>query len=124
MFKTVITRLGTIALMLSGFVPLVTPASAQTAEQPAPPREIEIVVDGGYRPAKITVRQGERVRLRFIRKEYTGCTREVVFPTIGLRRELPPNQPVIVELPALPAGEYEFRCGMNMVRGAITVSAS
>ncbi len=31
---------------------------------------------------------------------------------------------VLVDLPALESGEYEFRCGMNMVRGTIVVSAA
>jgi plastocyanin domain-containing protein len=42
-------------------------------------------------------------------------------PALDLRKELPPNKPVLVDLPALAPGEYEFRCGMNMVRGSITV---
>ena len=59
--------------------------------------------DGGYRPARVEVAAGECVRLRFVRRDYGGCTREVVFPTLGLRRELPTGRPVTVALPALPA---------------------
>lgn len=121
MTRTVVARIQTLTLMLGAFIPLVAPATAR-AETPV--REIEIVVDGGYQPAKVAVKVGERVRLKFVRKEYTGCTREVVIPALELRRELPPNKPVLVDLPALSPGEYEFRCGMNMVRGAITVVAS
>ncbi|UJR84354.1 cupredoxin domain-containing protein [Sandaracinus amylolyticus] len=84
-------------------------------------REIEIVVRGSYQPNRIVVREGERVRLRFVRHEYASCTREVVFPALGIRRELPPHQPVVIELPQLAVGEHEFRCGMNMVRGTIVV---
>ena len=84
-------------------------------------REIEIVVQGTYKPARIEIRQGERVRLKFIRKEYNSCTREVVFPKLNIKRELPPNQPVVIDLPALTPGEYEFKCGMNMIKGMITV---
>lgn len=58
------------------------------------------------------------------RREYTGCAREVVFPSLGIRRELPPNRPVVIELPAtLAPGEYEFKCGMNMIRGTLVVVA-
>lgn len=84
-------------------------------------REIEIVVRGGYHPDRITIAEGERVRLRFVRREHSSCTREVVFPELGIRRELPPHRAVVIELPALPPGEHEFRCGMNMVRGTIVV---
>lgn len=99
--------------------------SPSIAHAEAPPsaqvREIEIVVDGGYQPGRITMAAGERVRLRFIRREHTPCTREVVFPGLDIRRELPTDQPVVIELPALAAGEYEFRCGMNMIRGTLVV---
>jgi plastocyanin domain-containing protein len=84
-------------------------------------REIEVVVEGGYKPKRVEVRKGERIRLRFIRKEHGSCTREVVFPKLGIRRELPTNQPVVIELPALEPGEYEFKCGMNMIKGAVVV---
>jgi plastocyanin domain-containing protein len=84
-------------------------------------REIEVVVEGGYKPKRVEVRKGERIRLRFVRKEHGSCTREVVFPKLGIRRELPTNQPVVIELPALEPGEYEFKCGMNMIKGAVVV---
>ena len=125
MARDFITPLKTVALILSGFAPLVVAAAASLADSVNPPvREIEIVVEGGYKPPQVTVKAGERVRLKFIRKEYTGCTRELVIPALELRRELPANKPVLVDLPALAPGDYEFRCGMNMVRGAITVVAS
>jgi len=95
--------------------------AAADAQHSAEVREIEVIVDGGYQPGRITVTAGERVRLRFIRRDHTPCTREVVFPGLDLRRELPTAQPVVLELPALPAGEYEFRCAMNMIRGLLVV---
>ena len=87
----------------------------------APPRDVSIVVEGGYRSNRIEVTEGERVRLTFTRREYTPCTREVVFPALGIRRTLPTGEAVAIELPALKAGEYEFRCGMNMFRGTLVV---
>ncbi len=86
-------------------------------------RTVDIVVDGGYRPNRITAHAGERIRLRFVRHDYTPCTRDVVFPTLGIRRTLPTDEPVVIELPALEAGEYAFHCGMNMIHGALVVVA-
>ena len=123
MNHSLIARIKNIALILGAFVPLTAHVRAASG-QDALVREVELIVEGGYQPAKIIVKAGERVRLKFVRKEYTGCTRELVIPALELRRELPPNKPVLVDLPALSPGEYEFRCGMNMVRGAITVVAS
>jgi len=109
-----------LALSPLGFT-LSLVGSAQAEETKA--REIEIIVDGGYQPNQIVIQEGERVRLKFVRREYTSCTREVVFPSLDIRRELSPNQPVYIDLPALKPGEVEFRCGMNMVRGKVVVEA-
>lgn len=84
-------------------------------------REIEIIVDGGYKPDRIVIPEGERVRLKFIRKDYSPCTREVVFASLGIRRELPTNTPVVIEIPAQSAGEIPFECGMKMAKGVIVV---
>ena len=112
------------SVVVLGSISLVLPFSAVApvaAEEVPAPREIEIVVEGGHEPSRVSVVQGEQIRLKFIRKEYGGCTRELVIPSIAVRRELPPNKPVIVQWPSLPPGDYEFRCGMNMIRGVITV---
>lgn len=113
-----------LSFLLLGGVPLAAPAAPPVAlERREDVRVIDVVVDAGYAPSRITVRQGERVRLRFVRKDWSGCTREVLIPAWQIRRTLPTNQPVVIDVPTGDAGEYEFRCGMNMVRGTITVSA-
>jgi plastocyanin domain-containing protein len=122
-FSTFITPIKTIAFIIGSLIPTALSGSIAVAQSAPAVHEIEIVVDGGYKPSNITIRTGERVRLKFVRKEYSGCTREVVIPALELRKELPPNKPVFVDLPALSPGQYEFRCGMNMVRGSITVVA-
>lgn len=106
-----------------GAAMMVAPSMARAQQADGGGREVEVVVDQDYQPSRIEVTQGERLRLRFLRRGYGGCTREVVFPTLNLRRELPTNQPVVIELPALPLGETPFQCGMNMVRGVVVVRA-
>jgi len=103
---------------------------ARLGAEPAPPpntqpalREIEIVVAGAYQPSRVELHEGERVRLKFIRKDYGSCTREVVFAKLDIRRELPTGKPVLIDLPALAPGEYTFQCGMNMIRGTLVVLA-
>lgn len=97
-------------------------ADVPAGEQPAPPvRTVEIVVRGGYHPDRVVAKADEPLSLRFVRKEYTGCTLEVVFPTLGIRRTLPPDEPVLIDLGKLPAGEVPFHCGMNMVHGVVVV---
>lgn len=107
-----------LTLASVGAAPLV---STQAHAEEARPREIEIVVDGGYQPSRIVVRQGERVRLKIVRKDYSPCAREIVFPSLDIRRELPVNEPAFIDLPALAPGEVELHCGMKMLRGTIVV---
>ncbi len=112
-----------LALALVSAAPAQVPAPTEAAAAPAEaPARIRVVVAGGrYEPATVTVREGEPVRLTFLREEWSSCTAQVVFPTLGLTRDLPPGEPVEIDLPALPVGETPFRCAMNMVHGTIVV---
>lgn len=67
----------------------VRPASAQAHEH-AKVREIEIVVEGAYKPQRIQLTEAERVRLRFVRKDHGPCTREVILPKLNIKRDYPP----------------------------------
>src|SRR5688572_15739582 len=84
-------------------------------------REVLIRVDRGWSPDAIIVRQGERLRLRLLRESDRRCTREILFPSLGIRRELPVGRPVTVTLRPRHAGTIEFTCGMRMLRGALEV---
>lgn len=106
-------------------------AAAQAAE-PAPippppsaapaPVTVEVVVDGGaYAPSSVTVPAGRPVRVVFTKKDWSGCTREVVFPSLGLKAVLETGKPVAVELPAQAKGTVPFQCGMAMVKGQLVV---
>jgi plastocyanin domain-containing protein len=120
LFKRILTMAG--LSLVGGAVPAI-PAVAQADSSHHQVREIEVIVQGGYTPSRIEVVEGEHVQLRFVRKESGGCTREVVFPALGIRKELPEGQPVVIHLPELKAGEYEFKCGMNMIKGKVIVRA-
>lgn len=78
-----------------------------------------ITVKGGYSPAVVSMRAGTPITLTFDRQETGECTSHVVFGDLGLDAMLPGNAVTDVELPALPAGEYPFACGMNMVHGLL-----
>jgi len=44
-----------------------------------------------------------------------------VLPDFKIRRFLPPLQKTAVEFTPEQAGEYEFTCGMGMLRGKLIV---
>jgi len=92
-------------------------------------QEAAITVRGGYSPDVIVVDAGRPVRLRFIRQETSACTERVVFDAVGpdgmeVSRHLPTGEEVIIDLPALEAGEYPFACQMGMVRGKLIARAT
>lgn len=107
-----------LALLCAAALPWAGPARADRSRDV---REIEITVQGGYEPDRIEVVEGQTVQLKFIRKESSGCSREIVFPALGIRKELPQNEPVVIPLPPLKPGEYGFECGMKMLKGKIVV---
>lgn len=84
-------------------------------------QEVTIVVRGGYEPGDVRVRKGTPVRLVFDRQESSGCSEELVLPDFGIRRFLPAHQRTAVEFTPEVAGNYEFTCGMSMLRGRLTV---
>ena len=110
-----------LALGIFGLDYLVPAAAAEPPTAAAPAREIAITVANGYHPDRISATEGETLRLVITRQEYTGCTLEIVVPTLGIRRTLPPGEAVPIELGPLAAGEIPFHCGMNMIHGVIVV---
>jgi plastocyanin domain-containing protein len=87
-------------------------------------QQVTVTVRGGYDPSSIRVRAGEPVRIVFDRQETSGCSEEVVIPAFGIRRFLPAFQQTVVEVTPAAAGNYEFTCGMGMLRGEIRAEPS
>lgn len=84
-------------------------------------QEVRITVKGGYTPDTIVVQAGTPVRLRFYRDETAECSERVVFEDFGIDSALPAFQTTAVEFTPQEAGEFPFRCGMNMLKGLLVV---
>ena len=89
---------------------------------PGEPREVHIRVRAGYEPEKVVVSAGQTLRLSFRREDRLACTEQVVFPAFGKSATLPRGEEVAVELHPEEPGEYEFTCGMGMLRGTLVVT--
>lgn len=87
-------------------------------------QEIAIAVRGAYSPDRVEVEAGRPVRLTFTRLEENACTAQVLFPDFGIVKDLPVGRPVAVELTPDRPGEFDFHCGMNMVRGRLVVKSA
>ena len=94
-------------------------AAVSAASGGAGPQRIRIEVKGGYSPAVVKVKAGRPVRLEFFRNETNPCTEEVVLPDFGIRTFLPAYKTTSVEFVPQRPGDYEFACGMGMVRGKV-----
>ncbi len=82
---------------------------------------IRVTVKGGYSPDVIQVAPGVPVRILFDRQESGDCSSRVVFPDFHVNQALPAYATTAVEFLPQEPGEYEFACGMNMIRGRILV---
>ncbi len=101
-------------------VPL-TPANAVPVLH-APPGSVLVNVNMvGFDPAMIEATAGEPLKLMFFRPNAANCADEVVFPDLGIRKELPPGQTTVVEITPPKSGPIAFACGMNMLKGKLIV---
>lgn len=84
-------------------------------------QEVRVLVKGGYTPDTIVVQAGKPVRLQFYRDETADCSERVVFERFKIDQMLPAFQTTTIEFTPTEAGEYPFRCGMNMLKGLLVV---
>ena len=75
----------------------------------------------GFTPKAIEVKAGRPVTLAFIRIDQENCGTEVEFPNLNLKKDLPLGKVVTVDIPAEKPGEFNFACGMNMLKGIVMV---
>lgn len=78
------------------------------------------ITESGYVPKALTLKAGVPARVTFLRTTDVGCGGEVVFPDLDIQRELPLNEPVVVEFTP-ERGQWEFECGMGMLKGRVVV---
>lgn len=82
-------------------------------------QETTIQVKNGYHPQRVIVQSGKPVRFEFTREETNACSEMVIFPDFQKSATLPVGKKVIIELPPMSAGTYDFTCQMGMYRGTI-----
>src|SRR5579883_2451788 len=80
---------------------------------------IDVLVKGGYSPSNISVPVNKTTTLNFLRKDPSTCLEEVVLPDFKIRKFLPMNKTVSIDVIPKKEGTYEIVCGMNMFHGKI-----
>lgn len=83
--------------------------------------QVDITVNGGYSPEVISIPKGKTTKINFLRKDPSSCLEEVILSDFKIRKYLPLNQKVTVEITPQKSGEFKFECGMNMFHGKVRV---
>ncbi len=83
--------------------------------------DIDVLVDGGYRPSVIKIKQGMETKLKIKRTDPNSCLEEIILPDFKISKYLPLGKEVEVSLTPQKTGEFPFHCGMNMFHGKIIV---
>ena len=116
-------RLGLAMILTSGLA--AAPGGALRVQQqnpdPPKPKRIEIAItEKGFSPGRVNVEAGIAIELVFTRKTDKTCATEVAVPSLKIKKPLPLNEPVGVEVTPVK-GEVNFTCGMNMLKGKLVV---
>lgn len=83
--------------------------------------QVDIIVDGGYKPETISIPKGKTIKINFLRRDPSDCLEEVVLSEFKIRKYLTLNKKVTIEITPQKSGEFPFSCGMNMFHGKIIV---
>ena len=83
---------------------------------------VDILVDGGYKPERIAIPYGKTTKLVFQRKDNNSCLEEVVLADFKIRKSLPMNEKVTIEITPDKKGEFDFSCAMGMFHGKLIVT--
>jgi hypothetical protein len=101
--------------------PGLTPETRVTAvdvQTQASADQVVEITEAGYSPPSINVPANKPFRVTFIRRADETCGTEVIFPDLGIRKTLPLNVPVTIDIPTQPEGkQLNFTCPMNMLKG-------
>lgn len=92
-----------------------------SAKQKGEFQVFDIVVKGVYTPAVIEAKLGKPIKINFTRKESAGCSRFVNFPDFKIRKELPEDKVISIEINPTKKGEFLFTCDMSMYQGKLII---
>jgi len=84
--------------------------------------EVEIIVEGGYKPSVIEIPVDRKTKLTFIRKDPNSCLEEIVIPDFKIKKYLPIGERIVISVTPKKVGEYDIHCGMNMFHGKLLVT--
>lgn len=109
--------LSTLAVL--GFATSATVAYGEESQS----KIVEVAVTKkGFEPKSIEVKSGTPLTLKVTRKTDATCAKAITVAGTDIKKDLPLNETVTVDVGTLKQGEVKFGCGMGkMVGGMIFV---
>lgn len=110
-----------LAFLLVAVLTVSWSPAAASGRKPRTQSAVVTVTGEAYSPPTIRLRRNVPARITFVRTSEVTCGAEIVFPALGIRRDLPMNTPVVIRFTPRKAGTLSFACGMNMWHGKVVV---
>ena len=86
------------------------------------PKTVRISVSkDGFNPTQIRAEKGYELTLIFTQTDTEGCSDEVVFASLNIRKKLMLNKEVTIAITPKDAGEIVFECSVGKLKGSIAV---
>jgi hypothetical protein len=90
---------------------------------PLPPGAVQVIADdNGFKPSSVTFKKGAPASLVFTRTSDNTCATEVVFPELNVKKDLPKDKPVTIDIPTDKDQKLTFQCGMGMYKSAVVIN--
>lgn len=79
------------------------------------------ITSNGYSPNSLRIKKGEPVTITLISKDAYSCASAFRIPSLGISRNLQPNETQTITFTPTNSGKIPFSCSMGMYRGVIEV---
>lgn len=79
------------------------------------------VTEKGFEPSQLNAAPGSKVILKITRVTDNTCATAVQVPAFKIKKDLPLNQEVVVELAKVEKGKIKFGCLMDMMDSAVVI---
>lgn len=78
------------------------------------------VTENGFEPETLDLPKGT-TKVVFTRLTDATCAKEVVFKDPSLKKDLPLNKPVTIDVKDFSPGTHDYACGMDMIHGKVVI---
>jgi len=124
--KTLAAGVAVLIIGMTGITGLAGTTTEKGSKKPVValkhPKTVRIsVTKDGFTPSQIRAEKGYELTLIFNRTDSKGCSKDVVFSSLNIRRKLEIKKDVTIVITPQDAGEIVFACSSGKAKGTITV---